>query len=277
MHKFAMGLLLAVAACTDKPAETTARTAPPQATEVPATSAPVADSPSSITPQAVAPTSLPVALRLPGQLLEAWRWTDANGENMLVVFRTVSSLQQQRSSPPPDSSEVQDRQDFERTARLTARQYVRLPGQSPYSELWRLQDAVTDCPLDMTLRLQPGSTAITDLDHNGRTETTLVYALACRGDISGADLKLIMRAGTAKYALRGASLVQYDSVPAQQRQPRNPCCLNKLSAAQREQDNTEGYYQTEAEFETAPPAFLAFARQHWQQFSIEKLGEHEDL
>lgn len=273
---FGLLLFLGLGACTDKPSEQM-KTSQPTAAPVAADSVRAVPAATPYAPQAVKLADIPAQLRLPGQLLEGWRWTDANGENLLVVFRAVSLSKQQQAVPSPDSSQVEDMQDFERTARLSARQYVRHQGQHDYQELWRLQDAVADCALDLTLRLQPGSTAITDLDQNGRSETTLVYALACRGDISGADLKLIMRAGATKYALRGSSLVQYDSIPAEQRQPRNPCCLNKLSATQREQGNTEGYYQTEAEFQAAPPAFLAFARQHWQKFSVEKLGEHEDL
>lgn len=268
-------LFASLAACSDT-ANQQAQTGSPVATAgVSPDSVPSAPT-TRYSPQAVKLADIPAKLRLPGQLLEAWRWNDANGENMLVAFRTVSNSKQQ-ANPSSDSTEEQEMTDLERTARLAVRQYVRQPKQTEYSELWRLQDAVTDCPLDMTLRLQPSSTTVTDLDQNGRSETTLVYALACRGDISGADLKLIMRAGAAKYALRGSSLVQYDSAPAQQRQPRNPCCLDKLSAAQREQGNPEGYYQTEAEFRTAPPAFLTFARQHWQKFSIEEQAEHEDL
>ncbi|WP_157530796.1 M949_RS01915 family surface polysaccharide biosynthesis protein [Hymenobacter norwichensis] len=277
MRQILCALLLAgLAACSDN-ASQQAQTEQPATANAPTDSVSATAPTTQLTPQAIKLADIPAKLRLPGQLQEAWRWTDANGENLLVVFRTVSSSKQQLATPSPDSSAVEDMHDFERTARIMARQYVRQPSQNNYQELWRLQDAVTDCALDMTLRLQPGSTAITDLDQNGRSETTLVYALACRGDISGADLKLIMRAGAAKYALRGSSIVQYDSIPAQQRQPANPCCLEKFSATQRKEDNTEGYYQTEAEFQPAPPAFLAFARQHWQKFSIETLDEHEDL
>lgn len=279
MPKYAILLLAAVVGgCSDKRVETTTRAAAPAAG-----AATVADSSQParrIAPQALALAEIPPSLRLPGQLLEGWRWQDSNGENLLVVFRTVTLSRQQLAAPsqpaaPPDSSAEVDMRDLERSAQLTARQYVRRRGR--YTELWRLQDAVANCPLDLTLRLRPGSTAITDLDRDGRSETTLLYALACRGDVSGATLKLIMRAGAAKYALRGFTVVQYDSVPATARQPANPCCLDKLSKARREEGNREGYYQSEAEFRAAPPAFLPFARQQWQKFSIETMEDHEDL
>lgn len=273
MHKYALSLLALVGvACSDQQTQTTS--GPAQAAASPDSVA--AAAPLVSRPAVVPLAQVPASLRQPGQLLEGWRWQDANGENLLLVFRSISKSRQQLAASPPDSDAVQDMEDFERTAWLTARQYVRQQA-GQYKELWRLQDAVTNCPLDMALKLQPGSTAITDLDHDGRSETTLMYALACRGDVSEAGLKLIMRAGAAKYALRGTSVVQYDSVPAEQRRPAQPCCLEKLSAAQQREGNTAGYYQTEAEFRTAPPAFLAFARQHWQKFSIEKFGEHEEL
>ncbi|UOQ66665.1 M949_RS01915 family surface polysaccharide biosynthesis protein [Hymenobacter volaticus] len=275
MHKYAISILLVVASCTDKSAETTARasTVFPAPVEASAPDTIVAEH--TIKPHAVALAEVPVALRLPGKLLEGWRWQDANGENLLVIFRALVSSTQQAAAASSAASAEQDMQDFERSAQLRARQYVRREGK--FTELWRLQDAIAACPLDMTLRLQPGSTAITDLDHDGRSETTLMYALACRGDISSAALKLIMRAGPAKYALRGSTVVQYDSVPATQRRPTTPCCLDKLSAAQREEGNIDGYYQNEADFQTAPPAFLQFARQHWQKFSVETTDDHEDL
>lgn len=280
MLRYATLLLAAVAVgCSDKPAETATRAAAPVAVMAPA-----ADSvrpARSIVPQAVALAAIPVNLRLPGKLLEGWRWQDGNGENLLVVFRSVTLSQEQLAAQAqlaavPDPSAIVDMRDLERSAQLSARQYVRRPG-GQYTELWRLQDIVDGCPLDLTLQLRPGSTAITDLDRDGRSETTLLYALACRSDVSGAALKLIMRAGANKYALRGSTVVQYDSVPATARQPANPCCLDQLSKARREAGNVEGYYHSEAEFRAAPPAFLRFARQQWQKFSVETMEQHEEL
>lgn len=235
----------------------------------------------AIVPQAVTMAEIPDSLRLPGQLLEGLRWPDANGENLLVVFRTVTLSRQQRTAKklpvaaPPDSRAVLDTRSLVRSAQLTARQYVRRQGR--YIELWRLQDFVRDCALGLTLRLVPGSTAITDLDHDGRSETTLLYALACQGDASSATLKLIMRAGPAKYALRGFTVVQQGPVPAAGHLPATPCCLGKLSEDRRDNEDLGGYYQTEAGFRAAPAAFLPFARRHWQKFSVEKMDERENL
>jgi hypothetical protein len=245
---YALGLLAFMpAGCSEKQAETSTQSA--SAISKTATTA------------AIGATQLPVS-------------------NLLVVFRSVSLSNQQRAvkdhpETAPDSSEVAEMGDFERTARLVAKQYVLRQGK--YTELWRLQDGVTACSLDMTLGLKPNSTAITDLDKDGQSETTLLYMLACRGDVSPASLKLIMREGSYKYALRGSTVVQFDSVPVAQRQPAVPCCAEKLSKAQREQGDDAGYYETEKEFQNAPPAFLPFARQQWQKFSIEKVEDHTQI
>ncbi|MBD2713814.1 hypothetical protein KBK19_02055 [Microvirga sp. STR05] len=280
MPKYVLLLLALLAvACSDKKAETTLLSAEtPVAAAAPDSAA--ANSAAPIVPEQVPLAQLPAQLRLPGQLLEAWRWTDSQGENMLVVFRTVTKSRQQLAAAPPDSSDVQDIEDFERSAQLTARQYVRA-GSSSYKELWRLQDAVQNCPFDMWLGPLPGATSITDLDKDGQTETTLLYKLTCRSDVSPSGLKLIMREGAAKYALRGQMVVAYDSGPVSERTPANPCCLDTIS--QRQLNAPDGYklvagrYESEKEFRKAPVAFLLFARQQWQKFSIEKAEDHEQL
>ncbi|WP_375416238.1 M949_RS01915 family surface polysaccharide biosynthesis protein [uncultured Hymenobacter sp.] len=267
MFKYVTGLLaVAVAAgCSDKRPETAARVRP---AATPVAAADTVPGSGGIIPRAVALAQVPASLRQPGQLLEAWHWPDANGENLLVVFRGEAA-----APPPPAAAasyafnELTTGAGPAYTAQLSVRQYVRRQGA--YAELWRLRDFVTNCPLRLTLRPLPGSTAITDLDHDGRSETTLIYALACRSGPASAGLKLIMREGKAKYALRGATVRPEPPAAAGPGPPTDPCCLNELSPAQRRLGEPGGYYQTEAGFRGAPPAFLPFARQHWQKFSSE--------
>lgn len=254
---------LGLAACTSPAPDTRPSAAPPTRSVV-ASPAPVpsasarqaASPPTSAVPwQRLALAQLPSALRPAGSLLEAGRWLDLNGENILVASRTVVA----------DDQRVGDG----RTARLLVRQYVRLlHGSGPFRQLWQLQDAEAACPLDLTLGLLPGSTCISDLDGNGHTETTLVYALGCRGGVDPAALKLIMRAGAAKYALRGLA-IQPLGGPAEVARARRlaagpTCCAAGIpdSAYQR----LEGLYGTEQDFASAPPAFLAFARQQWRRW-----------
>lgn len=197
---------------------------------------------------------LPTALRPSGKLLEAWRWTDTNGENVLIASRTVVT----------DEDQVGDG----RAAHLLVRQYVR--HGSSYQQLWQLQDAVTDCPLDLTLGLLPGSTQVSDLNGNGLTETTLVYAQACRGGVDAAGLKLIMHEGSTKYALRGVAIEMVggpgDMAQAKRKAAGPTCCLDTLPAHSADYRQPEGLYANEKGFASAPPAFLRFARQQWRTY-----------
>jgi len=276
--------MLALAACSEKHPATDGQTAAsqPQATNTTgaAATAITGENPSKhIQPVAVPAADVPAAQRQPGKLLEAWRWQDANGENLLVMYRAaIPSRNERRAQTDPafrkklaDPATVHIAEDEGRGAQLLVRQYVRKQGA--YTELWRLQDSVSDCPVDLILGPASNSTTVTDLDHNGQSETTVLYALGCRGDVSPDDLKLVMHEGAAKYALRGFTVVQFDSIPARQRQPTNPCCLGQLSKTQLAKlydGPTEAYmgrYFSEADFK-AKPEFLRFARQQWQQYSI---------
>ncbi|WP_460622404.1 M949_RS01915 family surface polysaccharide biosynthesis protein [Hymenobacter tenuis] len=216
--------------------------------------------PDSIRTQAVPLEQVPAALRMPGKLLEALRWTDAKGENMLVVFRKG-----------PFSENTTKYTDEESYVELFARQYVHRAGS--WQELWRLQDAIRNCPFDLWLGPLPGATSITDLDGDGQSETTLLYKLTCRSDVSPSNLKLILHEGAAKYALRGQTVVAYDSIPVSGRAPANPCCLDTISKQQL--DAPDGYellagrYETEKEFKKAPAVFLRFARQQWRKWSVQ--------
>ena len=258
--------LVLLAACSDQRPETTKQTGAPTLPADTAAQRPRA-LPERLTPTAVPEAQIPATQRLPGKLAEAWRWMDANGENLLVVYLT-----DERPDHPLDPRNAIDGGADERQRQLAARQYVRQPGQ-PYRELWHLRDEVRHCSFSLNLALLPQSTAVTDLDHDGQSETTLLYAQGCRSDVSPDGLKLIMHEGTAKYALRGYTVVQFDSVPARQRQPTNPCCLGDLNEQQLDKMYEDpkasyaGRYFNETEFQQQPE-FLRFARQQWQQFSV---------
>lgn len=276
--------LLALAACSEKHPVSSEQAVTSQQTTANVAGAPdtavvAVGSFKRLQPVAVAATEVPAAQRLPGKLLEAWRWQDANGENLLVVYRSnIPSRNERRAQADPawrkklaDPATVTSAEDDGRGAQLLVRQYVRKQGA--YTELWRLQDSVADCPVDLILGPASNSTTVTDLDHNGQSETTVVYALGCRGDVSPDDLKLVMHEGAAKYTLRGFTVVQFDSIPARQRQPTNPCCLGQLSKTQLAKlydGPTEAYmgrYFSEADF-NGKPNFLRFARSQWQRYSV---------
>ncbi len=49
---------------------------------------------------------------------------------------------------------------------------------------------------------------ITDLNNNGKAETSIIYYLSCRSDTSPSTMKFIMKEGRQKFALRGKSILE---------------------------------------------------------------------
>ena len=258
-------LVLLAAACSDKQAGNSTPTAPASAPAAATTS--TAMPPETLPLTAVTEAQIPAAQRLSGKLTEAWRWQDANGENLLVVYLTA-----EHPDHPLNPQDAPDEGADERQRQLAACQYVRQPGQ-PYAELWHLRDEERHCSFSLELALLPHTTTVTDLDHDGQTETTLLYTQGCRSDVSPNGLKLILHEGPAKYALRGYTVVQVDSLSARQHQPANPCCLGDLNEQQLDKMYEDpkasyaGQYFNETDFQVKPE-FLRFARQQWQRYSV---------
>jgi hypothetical protein len=141
----------------------------------------------------VAPTSLPRAMAHQGTPLVAKRWTDRLGENTLVLTQTGK-----RRARACEFGE-----DVCSDAEVYAYHYVRKGATT--SLLWRTTDFVRGCSFDLYAGYLPESVAITDLDGDGVAESSFMYLLACRSDVSPATLKLIMHEGAQKYAARGTS------------------------------------------------------------------------
>lgn len=139
------------------------------------------------------PRAFPAGTSGQGVPVAVKRWTDRLGENTLVLTQTGRI--RSRECPDPDGG-CSD-------AELYAYHWVRKP--DGMSLLWTTRDFVRGCPVDLTARYVPESVAVTDLDGDGVAETSFVYFLACRGDVSPATMKLLLHEGAQKYAARGTS------------------------------------------------------------------------
>ncbi|MBQ4132622.1 MAG: hypothetical protein IJD04_02680 [Desulfovibrionaceae bacterium] len=107
--------------------------------------------------------------------------------------------------------------------------------------IWQIHDYVHDCEASVTTEFAEENPVITDLDGNGVSEVWIVYYIGCRGDISPEGMKIIMFEGSRKYALRGETLIQMPGM------------------------EMGGDYEADPAFNSAPPAFLQYARQLWQK------------
>lgn len=176
------------------------------------------------------PGKLPESVKYEGKIVAGARWEDKNGQNVLIICET----------------EISSKGD-ERTKELFAYQYI-INGEDS-KMLWKVNDFVKDCPLDLSLSLIPGSVTVSDINKDGIAENTFLYRMSCKGDVSPDDMKLIMHEGENKYAIRGERILLMDG------------------------KKYGGTMNTDPSFNKAPSGFFAHAREQWKKFETEKAGE----
>ncbi|WP_177196602.1 M949_RS01915 family surface polysaccharide biosynthesis protein [Duganella sp. CF517] len=124
-----------------------------------------------------------------GDLIGAHRLTDKAGEHVLVLSRKQAT----------DSF------------KLNASYFTR--GETGWKQEWDIRDGV-DCPgLDADAGFFPAATTFTDLNHDGRMEVTVSYRTFCGGGVDPYVVKVILRDGATKLAIRGESLVRFPGQP----------------------------------------------------------------
>ena len=138
------------------------------------------------------PKVLPKDAKFQGKIVTGARWRDLKGENILLLTQTGKF---------PTRGKCAEDRCF--NADVYAYHYVK--HDDTVSLLWKLKDYQRNCPFDLYAGFLDESLSITDLDSDGIAESTFLYKLSCRSDVSPARLKLIMHEGAAKYAIRGTT------------------------------------------------------------------------
>jgi len=206
-------------------------------------------------------SQIPAGIKYRGQLAFCRQWTDVLGENYLIGSIGNPVLTQSAKNNPVVSEDAYSQFIF-------ATHFIKT--DTGYRLLWKMEDGVKNCSFDMTTAFLKGSTSVTDLDNNGTAETTVVYGLSCRSDVSPSDMKLIMHEGTKKYALRG--LMAFPA--SEEEQKKLPLIkefnLEKVKLPAKDSEGywwaMEGRYVNEKDFAGAPPAFLTQARALWRRY-----------
>ncbi|MBE2227760.1 MAG: hypothetical protein IAE93_10470 [Ignavibacteria bacterium] len=176
------------------------------------------------------PGKLPAAVKYDGKIVAGARWEDKNGQNVLIVCET-----EEKTSGDNRSKE------------LFAYQYI-INGEDA-KQLWKVNDFIKECPVDVALSLIPGSITITDINKDGIAENTFLYRMSCKGDVSPDDMKLIMHEAENKYAIRGTMLQIMGG------------------------EKFGGEMKPDPAFDKGPAGFFAYAREQWKKFETEKIGE----
>ena len=179
-------------------------------------------------------SNLPPGIKYDGNVVTGKRWNDKNGENILILTKTNLKEKKVRKSGYEET-------DLE--CELYGYHYVSSGGS--YSLLWKIQDFVKECWFDLTLDFIPGSLSITDLNENGIAESTFLYKMSCRSDVSPSELKLMMHENDVKYALRGEMLIKMEGFTA------------------------GGNYKVDKSFDSAPDGFLDYAKSQWKEYRLE--------
>ncbi len=175
-------------------------------------------------------SKVPDGIKYSGSVIAMAKWDDRLGSNILIVTETAENSNEDN-----------------RSKELFGYHYI--SDNSGYSQLWKINDFIRECPVDLTLEYIPNSLVITDLDKNGTGESSFLYKMSCKGDVSSDDMKLIMHEGKNKYAIRGTmELVMNGRV------------LEK------------GNMKTDPSFDKAPEEFLGFAVKQWNKFKTENAG-----
>jgi hypothetical protein len=176
--------------------------------------------------------SLPKTIQYNGHIMNAVRWKDSLGDNIVITTETGAT----RSKGTDD--------DSYRDAALYA--YHFLLQADTWKLTWKVYDYTKECPLDIKANFIKNTFAVTDLNKDGKAEVWLMYKTVCHGDVSPSNMKIIMYEGDKKYAVRGTNKV-------------------KVSA----KEFMGGEFAFDEAFKNAPELFRQYATQLWKKNIME--------
>lgn len=192
-------------------------------------------------------------IKYKGDPIEAWKWYDKNGQNILITSMTTKTVREEE--------DVKSRELF-------VRHYL-VKGKPEL--LWEMYDAEKDCIFDITADFI-GAPEITDLDNNGIMESYILYKMGCRSDISPLKMKIIVHQGKQKYALRGYNVLKVIGVEDSLYNEDRELDLSKIIIKDKEDYTSSwGRYENTNDFKTASPVLLDHAKQLWKENFIEKV------
>ena len=171
-------------------------------------------------------SELPKGITFKGNLKEAVRWTDKSGVNLVITCETEEAVS--KTAPSEDYREKY----------LFAHHYLLF--EYSIKQTWKVTDYIKECPLDIAADFVKNTFQVTDLDKDGVGEVWMMYLLTCTGDVSPAEMKIILYEGTQKHAMRGE---------------------NKVDIGNGE--FVGGDYKFDKAFNQAPTVFRDFAKKLW--------------
>ncbi len=185
---------------------------------------------------------IPKSLKYTGKIAASASWKDKNGLNVLLITETKDKKVREEKM---DGKYLE--QEAAYSKELFGYQFL-VRGDSAVL-LWKIQDLVKECDADLTLDYIANSITVTDINKNGIGESTFLYTLGCRSDVSPLGYKLLMHEGKDKYAIRGTRLIVMQGAKPY-----------------------GGEMKSDPSFDTAPAGFFDYAKKQWKKFEKEKFN-----
>src|SRR5215213_187834 len=173
--------------------------------------------------------SVPKNIQYNGNIIQAVRWTDSRGDNIVILTET---------------GKTQSKNNEGSDAALYAYHFL-VSGDS-IRQTWRVYDYVKECPVDMFLYFVDKAFVVTDLNKNGQAEIWIMYKVSCQGDVSPVPMKIIMYQDNKKFAVRGTTRVQVSA-----------------------NEYMGGDFTFDEAFKKAPAEFREYAQKLWKQQKLE--------
>lgn len=171
--------------CKDEKKDSLSETQSPQANQVVKTD--------SLVTTRIDSAQVPATLKYKGNFKDGFRWKDKTGEYAVITSETGVYFNEDF----PHENDGSDAEVFAQCYSLENNQLV-----------WKVNDFVKDCMVDIDAEFKKNTLEVTDLDKNGIAEIWMMYELACKGDVSPSDLKVIMYEGKQKFAMRGQTKIR---------------------------------------------------------------------
>lgn len=148
--------------------------------------------------------AIPKYLDFRGTVVEALKWNDSLGENILIQTITGKFIWKDFFNDSSDY-QIQDKSE------LYAYLFTKSDSSNCYTMKWRIYDYVECYGVDFYIGFIHNATTITDIDNNGISEITLPYFMFCKGGMDPSDMKIIMYEGQTKYVLIGSTMIMCES------------------------------------------------------------------
>ena len=175
--------------------------------------------------------SIPKSIHYAGNIVEAVRWTDSTGSNIVILTR--SDITPNKNAPDQGSDGA-----------LFGYHFI-ISGDSA-RQTWRVYDYVEVCQVDMFLHFVEKTFAVTDLNKDGKAEVWIMYKVSCQGDVSPVPMKIIMYQDNKKFAVRGTTRTQVSAT-----------------------DHMGGDFTFDEAFKKGPVEFRQYAEKLWKQHKVE--------